>query len=83
MRTTLTLDEDVAIELRRRCVSSGESFKRTVNRALRAGLQAFDEPSGSSRERYRTDPVSLGRSRLPNLDSIGEVLALIEGEDYQ
>lgn len=40
MRTTLTLDEDVARELRRRMRRSGESLKAAVNEALRRGLAA-------------------------------------------
>ena len=38
MRTTLTLDEDVAKELKERARHSGESFKEVVNTTLRKGL---------------------------------------------
>jgi hypothetical protein len=38
MRTTITLDADVAARLRRVSVERGQSFKTTVNEALRAGL---------------------------------------------
>ncbi len=38
MRTTITLDEDVAARLRRLTRERGISFKDAVNTALRAGL---------------------------------------------
>ena len=38
MRTTITLDADVAARLRRLSVERHQSFKTTVNEALRAGL---------------------------------------------
>jgi Arc/MetJ family transcription regulator len=47
MRTTLTLDDDLAQELRQRSRQSGESFKEVVNSALRRGLLSGDKPSSS------------------------------------
>lgn len=41
MRTTLTLDEDVASQLQKESRRTGEPFKQTVNRVLRGGL-AFE-----------------------------------------
>lgn len=38
MRTTLTLDDDVAEKLKAESRRSGQSFKQTVNEALRRGL---------------------------------------------
>ena len=38
MRTTLTLDDDVAAQLRRLARETGRPFKQVVNEALRAGL---------------------------------------------
>lgn len=40
MRTTITLDADVAERLRQRMRTSRKSFKVTVNEALRAGLSS-------------------------------------------
>jgi len=45
MRTTLTLEEDVAHQLRERQRLSGGSFKQLVNDTLRAGLQAGQQPA--------------------------------------
>jgi len=38
VRTTLTLDEDVAAKLKNEARRTGRSFKETVNELLRAGL---------------------------------------------
>lgn len=43
MRTTLTVDEDVAVALKRAAQASGRSFKDTVNEALRRGLSPTRE----------------------------------------
>ena len=45
MRTTLTLDEDVAHRLSERTRLTGASFKQVVNETLRAGLQGSDKPA--------------------------------------
>jgi len=67
MRTTLTLDDDVAAELKKVAYERGESFKRVVNEALRAGLAAAHAPLRS--RRYRLEPTSMGAVRPEvNLD---------------
>lgn len=38
MRTTITLDDDVASKLAARSKKTGQSFKRVVNEAIRNGL---------------------------------------------
>jgi len=57
MRTTLTLDPDLAEALRKKAHRGRKSFKQVVNEALRAGLVAQAAPPG---RRYRLKPVSLG-----------------------
>jgi len=56
MRTTLTLDPDVAARLRQVAKERGISFKEAVNRALRAGLA---ETHGSPKP-YRIKARNLG-----------------------
>ena len=45
MRTTLTLDDDLAQELHEASRKSGKSFKVVVNSALLRGLRAVDKPA--------------------------------------
>lgn len=49
MRTTVTLDEDVAAKLHQASRSRGVSFKAALNDAVRAGLTAGAPPSRSYR----------------------------------
>ena len=64
MRTTLTLDPDVAADLKRRARRTGKPFRQLVNDAVRAGLRAQDAPPASP---YRLKPVSMG-GPLPGID---------------
>jgi hypothetical protein len=54
MRTTLTLDEDVAATLGRLCKTREQSFKDLVNEALRRGLKQMDARP-KRREPFRTN----------------------------
>ncbi len=45
MRTTLTLDPDVAAMLKKAVAGGKSSFKDVVNAALRAGLQSQQAPA--------------------------------------
>ncbi|HVR07291.1 MAG TPA: hypothetical protein VMW75_04535 [Thermoanaerobaculia bacterium] len=45
MRTTLTLDDDVAKQLREKSRRSGETWKAVVNETLRKGLRGGEKPS--------------------------------------
>lgn len=79
MRTTLTLDDDVAAMLERLRESREESLKELVNEALRRGLKQLGARP-KRREPFRTQSVDLGRCRLGNLDNIAEVLAIVDGD---
>ena len=82
MRTTLTLDDDVAASLDRLRRSGDASFRDLVNEALRAGLaQMTARPR--QRRTFRTTAVSLGGSRLATVDNIAEVLAVSDGESFR
>ena len=80
MRTTLTLDPDVAAKARKGAARLGKPFKEVVNAALRIGLDQVLRPA--SAKLYRTKPRPLGLRRGLSYDNIGELLARAEGEDY-
>ncbi|RMH17123.1 MAG: DUF2191 domain-containing protein [Acidobacteria bacterium] len=65
MRTTLTLDDDLARELKELAYRRGTSFKATVNQTLRIGLAAGG--TAAKPRRYRVKPSSLGGTR-PGVD---------------
>lgn len=82
VRTTLTLDDDVAIRLERERRKRRVSFKDIVNEALRAGLDTFAAPKRRS-DRFRTKGFNLGSSLVGSLDNIEEVLSRAEGERHR
>jgi len=47
MRTTLTLDDDLAERLKELARQAGRSFKEVTNSAIRRGLSVGDAPVGS------------------------------------
>lgn len=55
MRTTLTLDNDLAQRLKQTAARDGKPFKEIVNETLRAGLGLWDKPiRKAKRTRLRT-----------------------------
>jgi len=82
MRTTLTLDDDVAAALERLRKSRDASLKQLVNEALRRGLEEM-RSRPKRREPMQTRSVALGRVRVSSIDDIGEALAIAEGETFK
>jgi len=77
MRTTLTLDDDVAVKLK--AAARDRPFRTVVNEALRAGLKAL-EKRAPERKPYRTRGFDLGPSLVGSLDNVEDVLSRAEGE---
>ncbi len=82
MRTTVTLDDDVAALLKRVKARRKAKLKEIVNEALRNGLERMICPTKRSAS-YRTPSVSLGRCLLASLDDVAEALAISEGEAFR
>jgi hypothetical protein len=81
MRTTLSLDDDVAVLLARLQKARRLSFKQAVNEGLRLGLSQLTAPDQRRRSR-KTPTVDLGRCLVGSLDDVAEVLAVAEGESF-
>jgi hypothetical protein len=77
VRTTLTLDDDVAALLNKEARKSGEPFKQVVNRFLRLGLAAAKQPA---RKPFVVKPMNLG---LPPFEKVEELLEYLEGPDHR
>jgi Arc/MetJ family transcription regulator len=82
MRTTLTLDDDVAVLLERVRKTRGLSLKKAVNLALRTGLRELTTPNRRER-RFRTSRADLGRCLIGSLDDIAGALEIGEGEAFK
>lgn len=74
MRTTLTIEDDLAQALKEKAFRTGRSFKAVVNEVLRAGLEGGEAPPKP--RRYRLNPASLGGVR-PGVD-LDKALRLAE-----
>ena len=82
MRTTITLDDDVAASLRRLEKRRGVKFKALVNEVLREGIKSLAAPP-RKRGLFQTRSVDLGSCRAANVDNVAEVLAVAEGESFK
>lgn len=76
MRTTLTLDDDVAQLLNKETKRAGLSFKEVVNHYLRLGLMASKQPASKP---FKIVPRELGLPPGLSYDNIGELLEILEG----
>ena len=82
MRTTLTLDDDVAALLTQIQEQRKATLKEVVNTALRSGLVAMTKPPEPS-EPFRTKSFDTGKCALPNLDCISDVLDWLDNQDQK
>ena len=81
MQTTLTLDDDVAILLKRLCQERQVAMTDLVNQALREGLRHLETPAPTTD--FQTGSVSIGRCLIGNLDDVAEALEPAEGETFR
>jgi hypothetical protein len=78
MRTTITLDEDVAAKLKSLARRSGRAFRAVVNETLRRGL--VHAATAPPRRKFKTTVRDLGRLKPGlSLDNIGDLLEQVEG----
>jgi hypothetical protein len=82
MRTTLTIDDDVAAVIERLRRDRDASLKEIINEALRRGIKDMGTPTKRHRT-FRTRSVDLGTLQVPSLDNVAEVLAIAEGETFK
>ena len=81
MRTTLTLDDDVAAQLEHLRRQRDLKFRELVNDVLRRGLR--DMSAGPRRrDAVRTRTFDMGKP-LINIDNVAEPLGHLEGEGFK
>jgi hypothetical protein len=80
VRTTLTLDDDLAGVLAKRARELGISFKEAVNRTIRAGLgEAAQRRTGAV---PKTVPHSFGFKPGIDLDKLNQLADELEAEAF-
>lgn len=80
MRTTLTLDDDLAVQLREEASRQGVPFKQAVNRILRLGLRASAGPA--KRTPFRTEARHLGLRPGIDPDKLGQLADELEAQEF-
>jgi hypothetical protein len=82
MRTTLTLDDDVAVAIERRRRRLDHTLKQEVNDLIRAGLLRIEDEEKLKQcvrqPRFRVEPFSTGGLLAP-IDDVSEALDFAEG----
>ena len=79
MRTTLTLEPDVARKLKKTMATKGITLKDAVNQALRAGLEAEEAPA---RPRFQVEPHAFGFKPGIDLDKLNQLADELEAEEF-
>ena len=77
MRTTLTIDDDVASLLKKENRRAGEPFKQTVNRCLRIALTSSGRRAQP--KPFKVTPIDLELPEGINQDKASAILEALEG----
>jgi hypothetical protein len=81
MRTTLTLDDDIAAKLKAESRRAGRPFREVVNETLRRGLAS---KRVTSRRPFKVVTRDLGDLKPGlSLDNIAELLEQVEGPAFR
>ena len=80
VRTTLSLDDDVAQLLEKETRRSGSSFKEAVNYFLRLGLMVGKRPP---RKPFTVTPRKLGLPSGLSYDNVEQLLEALEGPAHR
>ena len=83
MRTTLTIDDDVAAVLVRLRKARRAKLRDLINEALRRGLEEHQVCGPKERRPFRTRSLDLGRLKVPSIDNLSELLSIVEGDAFK
>ena len=78
MRTTLTIDDDLMIQVKNKAREENMSTKEVINRALRAGIDAVGEKKLSS---YSCRSFSLGIPREVDPDHAIDIFDALQDQE--
>jgi hypothetical protein len=78
MRTTLTLDDDIAAKLKTESQRAGRPFREIVNETLRRGLES--RRATAQRRAFKVTARDLGNLKPGlSLDNIAELIEQVDG----
>ena len=82
MRTTLTIDDDIASKLHAYSMHTGKSFKGVVNEVLRTGLLS-QKQTQTLLKPFKVKARALGIKPGYSYDNVYELLEQLEGPGYK
>jgi hypothetical protein len=81
VRTTLTIDDDVASLLEKEMRRTGQPLKTTVNHLLRSGLQQAAAPVKPKPFKVKAKRIGLPKEWTSG--SVSELIEMLEGPGYR
>ena len=81
MRTTLSIDDDLAVLLRQEMQRNGTPYKQLVNHLLRVGLAQERGPKSSVG--FQVKARKMGVSAGQSYDNVAELLEHLEGPEHR
>ncbi len=81
MRTTLSIDDDIAVLLEQEVRSSGKSFKVVVNNLLSLGLAQARKPEAGPA--FKVTPRAMGLGAGQSYNDISALLEALEGPEHR
>ena len=82
MRTTLTLDDDVAARLKAESRRAGRSFRDVVNDTLRRGLAS--QRAASRHHPFTVETLDLGELKPGlSIDNVADLIEQVEGSGFR
>jgi hypothetical protein len=81
VRTTLSIDDDIAALLEQEVRRSGKPFKVVVNSLLSLGLAQSQQPKAASA--FRVTPRAMGLGPGQSYDDVSALLEELEGPEHR
>ena len=81
MRTTVTLDDDIAEKVQEKALETGKSFKQVLNDALRLGL-VLEASFSVPREPFQVKAHRLGLKHGMSYVNVAELIEQLEGPGH-
>jgi hypothetical protein len=83
VRTTLTIDDDIAKLVEQEVRRSGESYKGAVNRLLRLGLTASAKPEVEKPFVVKPFPLGIGAMLDRHHGKVSSLIEELEGPNHR
>ena len=81
MRTTLTIEPEVASLLKKFIKETGLSLKSAVNELLKRGL--MDSKKKDATRKYTTKSHDAGEVLVPDIENIGALMSMLDEEKFK